>query len=310
MDLHKLFHAVTVAREGSFAAAAKAIPLSQSALTRSIQALEHYYAIRLFERGKNGVRLTPDGVAFIAIAEEILWGAERADERLTAIAIGQSATVRFGAGPVMTAHILPKVLPRLMTAQVKYHIRTGSDASLRSLLSQGEIDFFIGGVPQHADHFSTALGFRLDPVLATKGSIELFVRPGHPLELAALCAENLVKYPVVCESFARDQLGVDGFKIAGLQQPSLEIDDYHVLTELVCATDSILVANQAVQDFQLTRGIALRSIGAVKLPRKWNWVVMSSSRAPLSAAASAVVEVFREHISQLAIERTRAAGSA
>jgi DNA-binding transcriptional LysR family regulator len=66
MDLNKLRHAVVIAREGSFSAAAAAIPMSQPALTRSIQSLEDKYGITLFERGRSGVRLTPDGERLVS----------------------------------------------------------------------------------------------------------------------------------------------------------------------------------------------------------------------------------------------------
>lgn len=298
-DLNKLFHAVTVAREGSFAAAAKTIPMSQSALTRSVQSLERRYAIRLFERGKTGAHLTHAGVAFIAAAEDILWGAERDDERLLAVARGQNETVRFGAGPTVTACILPQILPALAAMPVRYKIHIGTNVSLRLLLSRGEIDFFIGGVAEGSDHFSTAHGFRLDPVGGASRSVELYMRPGHPLAQAPLTRENLGKYPVACESYARDRLGPDGFEALGLQRPSIEIDDYHVLTGLVSASDFILVANRTVGNLESARAMTVRSLDTLDLHREWTWAIVSSDRSPLSTPAAAVIDALRNYINEL-----------
>lgn len=49
------------ARQGSFAGAAKELGISQPAVSRHIASLETRLGIRLFERSRNGVRLTEDG---------------------------------------------------------------------------------------------------------------------------------------------------------------------------------------------------------------------------------------------------------
>lgn len=299
MDLDKLSHAVMVAREGSLSAAAKMIPMSQSALTRSIQSLEKKYGIRLFERSKNGARLTPDGTAFIAAAEEVLSSVRRADERLIAVATGQNSTVRFGAGPVTTACILPRVLPHLAKSSAHYEIRTGSHASLRSLLSRGEIDFFIGGAPVGSDHFSSAYGFRLHPTWTETGSTAIFVRAGHPLTEAPSALPRLSRYPVACASFTRDRLGTDGFHALGLQRPSMEVDDYHVLTDLVCSSDFILIATPTVREIRPAHEMVMLSLDTGSLLQEWNWAVVSDSRVPLSAAGSMLVRVLGEEFDRI-----------
>ncbi|MFF5010491.1 LysR family transcriptional regulator [Streptomyces phaeochromogenes] len=299
MDLDKLSHAVTVAREGSLSAAAKTIPMSQSALTRSIQSLEKKYGLRLFERSKNGAKLTPEGTVFIAAAEEVLWSSRRADERLIAVATGQNSTVRFGAGPVMTACILPRVLPRLANMKAHFQIRTGSNASLRSLLSQGEIDFFVGGAPAGSDHFSSAYGFRLHPTWTETGSTEIFVRAGHPLTEASSPLQDLSRYPVACASFTRDRLGADGFHALGLQRPSVEVDDYHVLTALVCESDFLLIGTPTVREMRPAHEMTMLSLDTRGMLQAWNWAVVSHSRVPLSAAGSALVDVLGEEFDRI-----------
>jgi DNA-binding transcriptional LysR family regulator len=299
MDLDKLSHAVTVAREGSLSAAAKVIPMSQSALTRSIQSLEKKYDIRLFERSKNGARLTPEGTAFIATAEEVLWSARRADERLVAVATGQNSTVRFGAGPVTSACILPRVLPRLADMKVHFQIRTGSNASLRALLSRGEIDFFVGGAPAGSDHFASAYGFRLHPTWTETGATEIFVRAGHPLTETSSALENLSRYPVACASFTRDRLGTEGFHALGLERPSVEIDDYHVLTDLVCSSDFLLIGTRTVRQLRPESEMVMLSLDTRGMLQAWNWAIVTRARVPLSAAAALLAGVLGEEFDQI-----------
>ncbi|XBS68877.1 LysR family transcriptional regulator [Acerihabitans sp. KWT182] len=52
---------VTLAEQGNYHAAAEALYLTQSALTKQIQALEHLTGVSLFHRGRHGAKLTVTG---------------------------------------------------------------------------------------------------------------------------------------------------------------------------------------------------------------------------------------------------------
>ncbi len=51
----------TVAREGSFLAAADVSGVTHGAISRRVAAVENWLGMALFERHARGVRLTPDG---------------------------------------------------------------------------------------------------------------------------------------------------------------------------------------------------------------------------------------------------------
>ncbi|MFJ8019403.1 LysR family transcriptional regulator [Streptomyces sp. NPDC096311] len=299
MDISKLEHCVAVAREGSFAAAAATIPLSQSALTRSIQSLERTYGITIFERGKNGVRLTGEGEEFIAIAEEILWSAGRAEERLTAVATGENATVRFGAGSAMASSILPAVLACMEARSVHFEIRTGSNAILRSLLSRGEIDFFLGAVPTTAQTYKSAYGYRVEVVAPVVGSLMVAMRAGHPLAEGLLFPERVEQFPVACKPFMKSRYEESGLAELGIRHPAIYIDDYHVLVKLIHDSDFIMLSNWAVDTLQPPGEIVTRSLPAPNEFQHWSWGFVSSSHTSFSAAASAVLEAVRDHIKGL-----------
>lgn len=295
-DLNRLAHAVAVAREGSFAAAAMAIPMSQSALTRSVQQLERQYGVRLFDRRKNGSRLTSAGIAFIAEAEDILLSAKRAGERLADIARGENATVRFGVGPMVSACVLPTALPELATIGVGYQIRAGSSTALRTLLAQGAIDFYIGGIPKDTVHFTTTHGLRAEPLGVDARPVELFVRPDHPiLERAADRAD----FPVAAASFTRERLGDDGFGTLGLQRPSFECDDYHAIVALIGSTDFMLVAHRSIRHLYPEGARAMVSLPEQGSLRSWQWVVMSSAVAPRNGPTTQVIEILSKHVTRL-----------
>ena len=58
MDLRQLRYFVAVAERGGFGAAASALNVAQSALSRHVRLLEHELGGALFERGARGVAVT------------------------------------------------------------------------------------------------------------------------------------------------------------------------------------------------------------------------------------------------------------
>jgi LysR family glycine cleavage system transcriptional activator len=60
----------SVAREGSFLAAAEVAGLTHGAISRRVAAVENWLGMTLFERHARGVRLTPDGQRFVGRIEQ------------------------------------------------------------------------------------------------------------------------------------------------------------------------------------------------------------------------------------------------
>ncbi|QOT73384.1 LysR family transcriptional regulator [Sphingobium fuliginis] len=72
MDIRKLRHIVALSQERHFGPAADRLGVTQSALTRSIQAAEAEIGLRLFDRGRDGVYPTRAGEALLADAVPLL----------------------------------------------------------------------------------------------------------------------------------------------------------------------------------------------------------------------------------------------
>jgi DNA-binding transcriptional LysR family regulator len=101
-----------VAQAGSFSAAAHALGYTQSAVSRQVAALEAAAGRRLFERGRQGVTLTPAGVRLLATAVRVLDDLDgaRRDIAGTHTAAGP---VRLGAFPMAAAGLVPAALASL-----------------------------------------------------------------------------------------------------------------------------------------------------------------------------------------------------
>ena len=68
--LDKIYTFLIINKESSFSKASKILGISQPAVTQQIRTLENYLGIDLFERKKNGVKLTRNGQQFLELAKE------------------------------------------------------------------------------------------------------------------------------------------------------------------------------------------------------------------------------------------------
>src|SRR5437763_14465388 len=110
MEMQQLRHFLMVAKHRKLLAAAEELNMSQSALTRSIKALESSIGIPLFDREARGVRLTVYGKSLLAHAHVILNESKKAMNELSALKGGTKGTVLVGIGPNYSSHIVPMAI--------------------------------------------------------------------------------------------------------------------------------------------------------------------------------------------------------
>ena len=102
---------VQAARRGSFAAAAKAMRLSPSAISRSVSRLEARLGVRLFDRTPQAVRLTEEGRRFHAQVAPLLAGLEDAAADTSATAGTVRGNLRVNCDPWFARLVLAPRLP-------------------------------------------------------------------------------------------------------------------------------------------------------------------------------------------------------
>lgn len=72
IELQQLVYLVAIHEQGTMTAAARALHISQPALSRSVQRLEEQLGLSLFEHGRNKTRINPVGVEAVERARIIL----------------------------------------------------------------------------------------------------------------------------------------------------------------------------------------------------------------------------------------------
>lgn len=192
MDLTLLNYFYTVAREGSFMAAAEKLDYAQSNLSMRIKQLEEMAGAELLIRGRNGVTLTEKGQVLYSYADKLLALSEEAESavkgeeystgRVTITAM-ESAAVTFLPG------LLAKFHKKYPDTSVKVITGT-SDAGVRAVLANDTDMAVAVGENSHEDLFSNPLR-KEELVLVTD-------RSDQESDLKKLLARPLLVFPSGC----------------------------------------------------------------------------------------------------------------
>lgn len=106
---------MAVAENGSFTIAAKALGITQPAVSQNIAELEKNMGAELFTRGRGAVTLTAAGIAFKEYAEKILYWYSAAGHLFGPTGkITANKPVRISADGFISSHILPQALSKLL----------------------------------------------------------------------------------------------------------------------------------------------------------------------------------------------------
>ena len=144
MELRQLKNFVAVADAGGISAAARALRLTQPALSRQMKALEEEIGAALFERGARTVRLTPAGELLVTEARKLVQFAEGLPDKVRAVAGG--IPLRVGYAPSLAGSFLPVAIERFTQCHPRARVSLSdlSSAEMRAALAENRIDLIVG----------------------------------------------------------------------------------------------------------------------------------------------------------------------
>lgn len=160
LTLRQLRYLEALSRHLHFGKAAEECAVTQPALSMQIREMEDTHGVKLVERGRQGVRLTPVGMEAAVRARAVL--AAMVDLERTLRDKGRLLDGQLRLGIIPT--IAPYLLPRLLTALEAKHpglevsLRESMTAQLVDALADGELDLVIMSLPvEHPELESAAL---------------------------------------------------------------------------------------------------------------------------------------------------------
>jgi DNA-binding transcriptional LysR family regulator len=193
----QLTYFVTTVEKGSLNKAAKALYVSQPALTKQLAQLENQLGCVLFYRRMTGIELTEAGRYFYERARMILEQMEQTVEGIKRLT--ERPVLRIGALPSLANHYLPDRLS-VYTAEERREatiIVRDTTVELVSLLEQGSLDVAL--VQDFSGH-RLLKGSPLfqEPYLAVLPVNHPLARPDE-VDFAAFCREPLLIYRDPCD---------------------------------------------------------------------------------------------------------------
>jgi DNA-binding transcriptional LysR family regulator len=182
MEMQQVRYFLTLARTLNFTRAAQQSNVSQPALTRAIQQLEHELGGALFHRERRNTHLSELGLVMLPYLEQIHAQAEAARAQARSVGRLDNVTLRIGA----MCTIGPALIGDLIATFRKAHpaidlelVDEGSDGLLE-LLAQGELHLALFGLPEGPDE-------RFHGLPLFQERFVIAVPPDHPL-----AAKNVV----------------------------------------------------------------------------------------------------------------------
>lgn len=125
---------MAVAENGSFTIAAKALGITQPAVSQNIAELERNMGAELFTRGRGSVTLTAAGIAFKEYAEKILYWYSAAGQLFGPTGkITANKPVRISADGFIASHILPKAISKLLTFNLSLTFSISSESDKQDI---------------------------------------------------------------------------------------------------------------------------------------------------------------------------------
>jgi len=140
--LRQLQYAVAVAQARSFRRAAERCHVSQPALSAQLAQLEQALGVRLFERDRRRVLLTPAGEDLVPRAQLLLSDADALGAAATQRGDPLQGSLRIGVVPTISPYLLPEVVGALRNQLPGLHVLWSEEktAALLQGLTTGRLD--------------------------------------------------------------------------------------------------------------------------------------------------------------------------
>jgi DNA-binding transcriptional LysR family regulator len=194
IGLERLTGLIAFARAGSlgsYTAAARSLPVSPSAISKSIQRLEAHLGVPLFTRTTRSLTLTPEGRDIHGRALRLLRDAEDIEQAAKTARAEPAGTLRIAASLAIGLHVIAHAVPQFRKLHPKVTFDLRLSDHMVDLVDEGiDLAVRIGDLPD-----SRLLSRRLSPhrlcCYASPDYLDTRGAPQLPNELEAYETVNL-----------------------------------------------------------------------------------------------------------------------
>jgi DNA-binding transcriptional LysR family regulator len=302
MDLRQLEMFRAVAEQGTFTKAATRLKVSQSAVSRQVQLLEHELGGTLLRRSGKGVSLTEAGELLLRMTHRVERDVEEALAEISQTHALQRGTLHLGGGMTVCLYILPRLLKkyRRLYPGVDLRVTAGSSEKILERVRAHEIDLGLLTLP------IVARDMEVVPVL--REELVVVTAPGHPLSRErSIEPKSLSRFPVILyESGSNTRKVLDQYFLEEEISASIamESENVEIIKAMVAINLGVTIIpyTPVAKDVRAGR-LAYCRIRGQRLFRETGWVFLKTEHR--RRALSELLRAFDEMKDQF---RTKPAG--
>lgn len=149
MNARSLKYAIVLSETRNFSQAAQQLGVSQPTFSKQIIGLENELGLKLFDRNKSPLELTPAGEFFVGKARELLYAEDQMQKTLEQFKIGENGKLTIGVTPFRSMSLMPELVKKVKAKYpgVKIVLHEANAGQLRKDAAEGVCDFVILNLP-------------------------------------------------------------------------------------------------------------------------------------------------------------------
>jgi len=288
MEIHQLKLFLAIAANGSFSRVAALFASTQSAVSKSISALEQEWAVRLFHRTGRGAALTPAGRALLPKAEALVADADELASVMVQWGAPVSGTVRLWILPSVSSLLVHELLLRTRARYpgIQLQVSEGTTQAIEEALADGRCDL---GVLSRIPSADLAEG---QPLLSSP--LLLVSSPAAPeAGLVSIPFAQAVALPLVLASAPNSQrlrLEIEARRQKINLNVAWEVNSVHLTKQMVLNESLYMIATRLTVATEVDAGVlAAIPIAAPQILQTFFLVI--AGRRQSSAAVRAVSQL-------------------
>ncbi|MGE5385346.1 MAG: LysR substrate-binding domain-containing protein [Betaproteobacteria bacterium] len=294
MKSHQLKALVQVAESGSIRAAARAMNLCQTALTKALRELEEEVGVELLTRSYKGIEFTDAGQTLLTRSRLALSILDKAKAEIALQRGGLGVQVSIAVTPLVGIQVLPQVLLEFERSQpdARINLCEGLLTTLIPQLIDGRLDFAVALADPEDLPFEIAFE-ALAPVSSAVAG-----RRNHPLAGAKTWeALKDAKWVLNLSAGSQGTSLLQWLRQQGLDEPrnTIRCDSPLLMLELMQRTDRLSIGPALLFSDPLI-GQGIERIDVQPLPAPMMLGVITLRGIPLSRAARQLASMIARHI--------------
>lgn len=266
MDIHSIEAFLAVSETGSFSRAADTLFLSQPAISKRIQTLEHTLDITLFDRVGKSVRLTEAGHALLPSCRRIIEQIEEGKRIISNLRQTTSGVLKLATSHHIGLHRLPPVLYEFAShyPDVDLELNFMDSEQACEQIINGDIELAVVTLPDRSDQ-------RLEMTPVWDDPLRIIVSKRHPLSTAkSVSIKRLLQVAAILPSrgtYTRrlidEALGLDESVHTLLETHYLETIKAMVQAGLGWSMLPLSMLDDSLVTLDISQGRATRQLGCV-----------------------------------------------